>query len=487
MECQIEMPNDPVIISGVRTSSLVPIEPSVSEVHIGMDFCSCDSFSQISFVKSDGISDVDHLLSTRGQVIPMSSIPEIKIEPSVTCEGYQAADEALAESARRILDVCSDTFSRWFSAMRACIRRDRVRQCLFREENGLPNSAKIPYQRQPITASEQSVADMSESIIRCLFGDYVANYARDKFEHAIYTGDMRAFKIRLLVIKARDSLKKDKSPLLPWFVKGMYQCIDKAEKLAGCIPDPSPRRMSKAEKEKKRKKEEEEKRLKDMQPELPLVWPVQDNNDSINQDIDGSDSGHSTGNGIPNTPILEGCEQNTSICKKEGIDVEVSDCSQDRGNVTVTVTVTHNGQDIGKKIPNRRKPNKDKSGIVRKAREYNTVDQILDDINDGKIVPYESSDEICEDIKSGLLTPVEALMFTNALDRYCPEDPECVYDETRFPLERESVGVDDEDDEDEIEDDGVESGSSFSYNPNGFAGADRFDGESDDWGSDNEW
>ena len=49
------------------------------------------------------------------------------------------------------------------------------------------------------------------------------------------------------------------------------------------------------------------------------------------------------------------------------------------------------------------------------------------------------------------------------------------------------MGVDDEDDEDEIEDDGAEPGSSFSYNPNGFAGADRFDGESDEWGSDNEW
>ena len=63
-------------------------------------------------------------------------------------------------------------------------------------------------------------------------------------------------------------------------------------------------------------------------------------------------------------------------------------------------------------------------------------------------------------------------MFTRALDRYSPECDEC---------------VDDEDDEDEIEDDGVESGSSFSYNKNGFTFADRFDGESEDLYSDNEW
>lgn len=480
------MPAAPVIISGVRPSSLVPLEPSVSEVQIGMDFGSGASFSQISFVKPAGSPDID-ILKTRMQVMPMSAVPELKIEHAVTCEGDPAADEALAESARRILDVCSDACSRWFSAMRACIRRDRVRQCLFREEHGLPNSAKIPYQRQPITASEQSVADMAESIIRCLFGDYVANYAREKFEHAIDTGDMRAFKIRLLVIKARDCLHKEKSPLLPWFVKGMDQCIDRAEKLAGCIPDPSPRRMSKAEQEKKRKKEEEEKRLREMQPELPLVWPGQENNASVNQDIDGSDSGQSTDKGISNTPILEGCESKTAICKKDGKEVAVSECTQDSDNVTVTVTETNDHSGGGKQSPKRRKPKKVKSGVVRKAREYNTVEQILDDIEDGKIVPYESSEEICADLKAGLLTPVEALMFTSALDRYSPEGEECVDDANRFDLERESVGIEDEDDEDEIDDDGAESGSSFSYNPNGFAGADRFDGESDDWGSDNEW
>jgi hypothetical protein len=325
---------------------------------------------------------------------------------------------------------------------------------------------------------------MSEAMIRCLFGNYVADYAREKFEHAIDTGDLRAFKIRLIVIKARDCLHKAKSPLLPWFVKGMELCIEKAEKLAGCIPDPSPRRMSKAEQEKKRKKEEEEKRLKEMQPELPFIWPGQDNNASANQDIDDSDSGHSTDDGITNEPIGVPSDSKTVICKKDCKDVADSELTQDSDNVTVTVTVTNDNLGGGKKSPNRRKSKKDKTSVVRKAREYNTVEQILDDIEEGKIVPYESSEEICADLKNGILTPVEALMFTNALDRYCPEGSEGVFDENRLDLEMESVVADAEDD---IEDEDVGARASFSYNPNGFAGSDRFDGESDDWGSDNEW
>ena len=407
------MPSAPVIISGVRPSSLVPLEPSVSEVHVGMDFGCGESFSQ------------------------------------GTCEGDSAAEEALSEAARRMLEVCSDACSRWFSAMRSCIRRDRVRQCLFREEHGLPNSAKIPYQRQPVTAAEQSVAEMSEYTIRCLFGDSVADYAREKFEHAIDTGDMRAFKIRLIVIKARDCLHKEKSPLLPWFVKGTEMCIDKAEKLAGCIPDPSPRRKSKAEQEEKRKREEEQKRMNEMQPELPLVWPGHGKKPYANQDIDGSDSCLSTDDVISDDPIGSVCELKTVACKKDGKDGAVSERTQDSDNVTVTVTVTNGHAGSGRKSPKRRKQKKANSGVVRKAREYNTVDQILDDIEDGKIVPYESLDEICADLKAGLLTPVEALMFTNALDRYSPEGSECVDDENRLDLERETVGVGEDDDDDE--------------------------------------
>ena len=361
--------------------------------------------------------------------------------------------------------------------MRACIRRERVRQGMFREEHGLPNSAKIPYVRQPLTAAEEVIASMSDTTIRCLFGDTVADYARDKFYHAIETGDMRAFKIRLLVIKARDCLHKEKSFMHGEFVKLMEQCIDKAEKLAGCIPDPSPRRMSKAEQERKRKREEEEQKLREMQPELPLVWPNQSSDAPAIQDIDHSASVVSTDATSSSGPKNGSISDSGPKKAKRGKSGHTSEDIQDIDNVTVTVTVTGKGKN-GKGKRKRRA----KSDVVRKAREYSTVEQILDDIEDGKIVPYESSDEICADLKAGLLTPVEALMFTSALDRYSPQDSADLDDPQRMDLERETVGVDDEMDDGEEDDrDDPDGGPSFSYNPNGFAGSDRFGGEPDDW------
>lgn len=476
------MSSCPVIISDIKPSCLIPIEPQASDAHAGIDWGAGDSCAQSYQIqvlnprKPCGGAEPDVLKTRAGSWAPMSSVPHLKIDNAA--QGQQVYDEVLSCATNLILDAYAEACSRLFSAMRACIRRERARQCVFREENGLPNSAKIPYQRQPVTAEEQSVADMSESVMRRLFGDRVADYAREKFERAIDTGDMRAFKIRLLVIKARDCLRKEKSPLLPWFVKGMDQCIDKAEKDAGCIPDPSPRRMSKAEQDKKRKKEEEEKRLRDMQPELPLVWTSQDDDGSANQGVDRPDSVQSTDKCISNAPVWVGRESNSYVLKKESKDVSVSERTQDSDNVTVTVTVTNDHSEVGKQSEEIRKHSNDKSGVVRKAREYNTVEQILDDIEDGRIVPYESSDEICADIKAGLLTPVEALMFTRALDRYSPEGAGFVDDED---------DEDEEDDEDGIEDDGFESGSSFSYNQNGSTFAERFDGESEDWYSDNEW
>ena len=494
------MSADPVIISGIKPSRLIPLEPSVSEIHLGMDFGagdSCTQFHQIQLVKPSkpgGEAELDILKLRVGAVMPMSSVPELKIE---TAGQNPQAAEGLSDATKRILDAYAEACSRWFSAMRACIRRDRVRQGLFREEHGLPNSARIPYQKQPLTAAEHAIAAMSEATIRCLFGDTVADYARDKFSHAIETGDMRAFKIRLLVIKARDFLLKEKSPIHPEFVKGMEQCIDKAEKLAGCIPDPSPRRMSKAEQERKRKREEDEKRQKELQPELPLEWPGQSSDGPIHQDIEHHASTSSTDATSSCGSVSEAKFGTSSKEEESSGKTPVSEDRQDIDNVTVTVSISRNGAKKGNGSgKSRRKTNgksaksgkHGRSGIVRKAREYSTVEQILDDIEDGKIVPYESSDEICEDVKAGLITPVEALMFTSALDRYCPQDGEDFGDQDRGDLERETVGVDDDEDEDDVEEDrDVGGGTSFSYNPNGFAGADRFGGDREDWGSDDQW
>lgn len=402
---------------------------------------------------------------TAVQVMPMSSHTEVEMSLPNFVLGA-------SEATGRMLDAFAEACARWFSAMRACIRRERARQALFREENGLPRTAKIPYQRQPLTAEEMAVSSMAETIARCMFGQEVADYARQKFIHAIDTGDMRAFKIRLVVIKARDSLKKLNSPITPEFIKGMEKCIEKAESLAGCIPDPSPRRMSKAEQEIMRKREEREKSMREMNPELPLVWSEHSSESSAVQDIEHASDENADLTNIPVSPKMPLVRKSQSKIEKGG-SPHISEVKQDIRNVTVTVTV-----ESGESVRKVSKKHSKGSGIIRKSREYNTVEQILDDIEEGRIVPYESSDEICADLKAGMLTPVEALMFANALDRYIPQDSDGEYDPDRSYLERESVGVDDDNEDDEEDDLDSEEGSSFSYNPNGFGGEpDVFDSE----------
>ena len=76
----------PVIISEIRPSRLEPISPSVSEVYMGMDFGagdSCTQFHQIQLVKPSkpcGEAELDILKLRAGAVMPMSSVPELKIE-----------------------------------------------------------------------------------------------------------------------------------------------------------------------------------------------------------------------------------------------------------------------------------------------------------------------------------------------------------------------------------------------------------------------
>lgn len=397
--------------------------------------------------------------------MPMSSHTEVEMSLPNFVLGA-------SEATGRMLDAFAEACARWFSAMRACVRRERVRQALFREEHGLPRTAKIPYQRQTLTSEELAVSSMAEAIARCMFGQEVADYARQKFLHAVGTGDMRAFKIRLVVIKARDCLKKLNSPITPEFIKGMEKCIEKAESLAGCIPDPSPRRMSKAEQERMRKREESEKAMREMKPELPLVWTERPSEPSTAQDIERISDADADLAHIPVSPKLPLGRKSQNKGKRGG-SPHVGEAKQDIGNVTVTVTEESCASD--RKASRKRSKG---SGIVRKAREYNTVEQILDDIEEGRIVPYESSDGICADLKSGMITPVEALMFANALDRYSPQDSDGENDPDRSYLERESVGVDDDDEDDE--EDALDSGEggSFSYNPNGFAAEpDGFDAE----------
>lgn len=155
-------------------------------------------------------------------------------------------------AARALLQASADVFSRWYSAVSGAIARERARQSLYREENNLKKSAKVDSMPLAPTDSETAIAAMSESVVRAMFGDDVANYAALSFKRAMRTGDKRAFKIRLLMLKARDSLS---DIMHDEFARFADEYIEKAEKSAGCIPSPGPRRMSRAEKARKLKRD----------------------------------------------------------------------------------------------------------------------------------------------------------------------------------------------------------------------------------------
>jgi len=389
------------------------------------------------------------------------------------------------ECVAPILRLCPHVYSRWFLAMRSAIRRERVRQQIFREDHDLPKSARIPYERPVLTATEANDAAFCETLVRSLFGDIPADYARDKFRHAIDTGDMRAFKIRLLLIKVRDTLASTSSPLYPHFLNGIEQCISEAETLAGCIPDPSPRRLSHAEQEKRKNKQPQPQPQPQSQTQSPTSTDTTEVKYVINKRYDGALSASSP----DEHPKIQDIEKpKNGISRKRSKTKGITgkpDNSENGESVTVTqnhsVTVTLHPKD---------------GAVVRKARDYQSVDEIMEDIEAGKITPYASSEEICTDIMAGKLTPEEALMFTAAMERYNPEDAPDSDDPTIQELEKECVDMEEAEDPemDEVgdcDDDDYGSDrrqSSISYNPRGFGACrGRYSDSGTVWEKDDEW
>lgn len=423
-------------------------------------------------------------------------------------------DEIQRILTSRLLSAAATAFSQWFLTMRRAIARERARQQLFREEHGLPKSTRIPYERPVLTAVDESTAAKSEASIRSLLGSTVADYARDKFYSAISTGDMRAFKIRLLFIKVRDSAEN--AYIRDLVVEMLEEYISLAESMAGCIPDPSPRRLSK--KEQKRKQDIASRRSNSQKPsaiqdELDLKWGEK----RVDKYVDNLSTTSVTVT-QPSTVTVTLCgygkqldspvqyiekSQISKPSKKDGKRVENL-----KKRDIVKRKVTQKIYNILKKnggAEDRYSNDFDTVTVtpkhVHKVRIYNTVDEIMEDIDKGKIVPYESTEEICADIKSGELTPLEAVLFTEALDRYLPaigslpkEDmggaavPEDADDTEDGD---DGVGLDEDDLEEEEDAESVEGEEddnysepayassrgrpSFSYNPRGFYGGELSD------------
>lgn len=175
--------------------------------------------------------------------------PELSTKDSSPADLLSKAGICPDASVRPLLDATAQLCANWFIAMKEAIGRERSKQMRYREEYGISKKTKVAYVPPTLTLEEAAMAKSSASVIRATFGDKVADYAEKGFDSAISTGDKRSFKIRLVMIKARDSLKG--SPLHESFSKWLDLYISKAEQKAGCIPCPGPRRMSKKEKAKK--------------------------------------------------------------------------------------------------------------------------------------------------------------------------------------------------------------------------------------------
>ena len=486
------MDTEQYLATELAPSILTPLEPSAVPVRVGIDWGVPGGSEAVTGTYNPAT----------GQVM------DIRTTPHTPCD-----------AVRRIQRATSDACARWFKVVRAALGRERDRQQKFRVEHGLPKSARLPYQKPSVEPGECAAAEAAESTLRCLYGDEVADYARTKFRRAIETGDMRAFKIRLLVLKARDSLTG--TALLPDFIVGIEDCISTAEEIAGCTPDPSPRRLSRAEQERKRKREALLAQKKEQQPELNLGWPTASSSEAGKT---GLKSGRATERSSTQAPSQDSEHQDiesnkatqiipasssadvasaspaqtlkNSISCKNGFDGKNDyqinpKRKSNRANknhqistVTVTdntsVTVTHHVR-------------KSRYKLVRKTKDYTTVEEILADVDAGLIVPYETEEEICADVLAGVLTETESILFTLALDRYNPLGNAGVDAASDIEMDRERVEEDDVDqDEDGLEEDDTVAGEdargpSISYNPLGFGGCGgSYTGSGMDWNSDDE-
>lgn len=513
--------------------------------------------------------------------------------------------------ASRLLQEAAVLFSRWYSILKDAVSRERARQQSVRDEQSLKRSVPVPYVPPPLTDAETALSGFFADTVSVLFGPSAADYARDHFGRALSSGDMRAFKIRLLFLKARDALS-DAPPLRAAFRRGMEDAIDEAERLAGCIPDPSPRRLSRREQERRRFLRQRAEAAASVCQELPLQFPGrpspettpavnddpctsdghprhgaqhggtdgqagqagqdrQDANDRLLQPPAGGradagdasqhqdtfstppqESSGSQGNthgrhrqqdrddpareagaeGIASAPDdtdnasrkrarrlgavdseshVQYLEQEDAPGRRvdaaQGRDAEqgggVEDPCPKTENPNLQLSIFRailktdkNGHEIEvgqeERIPendgrcdchNENRHNF-KNGFLRKAREYDTVEQILDDIDEGRIIRYESEDAIALDLRAGRITPVDALMFTDALGRYVDdgdggEDMDGGEEDGLADCD-DVFGDDDFGDRDRP---GV-----FSYNPRGFGGCGgRVSSSGADWNSDDEW
>lgn len=359
-------------------------------------------------------------------------------------------------AANRLLALAAYVYSRWFLLMRSIMMRERViTRARIEEETGRRVCGELSYSRakcepQPLTAADEATMNALEATVRAVFGNEAADFAKDRFLRAIHTGDKRSFKIRFLFYKSCDGLKD--TPLFAYFRGRLEDVVTEAEEAAGCTPDPSPRRMS--------LKEQERKRLKEAEPKLRQldlfdviehgVGAAEDGSavdDSPHKAQEGKGVEDALGNnrpgnvktGVGGSDNVGGVEDSGAGCgaggdspAPVGDSVGVPQAGGAAGHDIQDGPVQVPEKDKGKRRVQKDDPSAPKGGskgpkgrkapektaeVVRKTKVYESVAEIIADIQSGAITPYTKNDEVIADIKAKRITPAEAVLFLAELGK----------------------------------------------------------------------
>lgn len=412
-------------------------------------------------------------------------------------------------TAGTFLKTAATVFSRWFLVMRAAASRERARQQEYRIAHNLKNKVKVPSRPLELVDMEKQTEEYSESIIRSMFGDEVADYARTRFACALSTGDMRAFKIRLLMLKARNSLQ---GPLQDEFSKWTDRYIEQAEADAGCKPCPGPRRMSRAEKERKRLRKaandyyeeewfrdhEEPPRL-DMENPPPSASPAKGEVSTLDTPSSGakkdggrkrkaSDILSKTVSG--SLPPVAGLV--SSMCKVMGgatiedmaaLIVEESpvdtleSASEEKVEKTSHIEKSGPVRALENSVTVTSETPKTQYLETHGRRTYDSVAEVMEDMAAGRTECYKTPGEVVAAMKQGKMMPHEAMLFISAMDKLSGDKKKGRRPATRrakleqIPPEEEEEEIDSEDRFSNRDEGGEGDGAAaYSYNPNGFGG-----------------
>lgn len=412
-------------------------------------------------------------------------------------------------TAGTFLKTAATVFSRWFLVMRAAASRERARQQEYRIAHNLKNKVKVPSRPLELVDLEKQTEEYSESIIRSMFGDEVADYARSRFACALSTGDMRAFKIRLLMLKARNSLQ---GPLQDEFSKWTDRYIEQAEADAGCKPCPGPRRMSRAEKERKRLRkaandyyeeewfqDHEEPARPDAENPSPSASPA--NGKSSTSDAPSprakKDGGRKrkasdilsktvSGSMPPVAGLVSSMykvmggatiEDMAALIVEESPADTLENASEEK--VEKTSPIEENGPVKGLEDSVTVTPETPKTQYLETPgrRMYGSVEEVMEDMAAGRTECYKTPGEVVAAMKLGKMMPHEAMLFISAMDKLSGDKKKGRRPAARrakleqIPPEEEEEEIDSEDRFGNRDEGGEgEGAAAYSYNPNGFGG-----------------